>query len=106
MWGKQCHKPSAWEKFLPPIYGNLRDGLSFLYPHYLILIQFVHPKNCVIEPERFGQPCLSGLRGKVITSQSHPILLYLKFKIVKEHFLLQPNSDCINHVETHLDAPE
>ena len=27
MWLKQCHKPPIWEWFIPPIYGDLGDGL-------------------------------------------------------------------------------
>ena len=36
MWLKQCHKPPIWEWFIyiPPIYGDLGDGLLLLYPHY------------------------------------------------------------------------
>ena len=24
---KQCHKPPVWEGFIPPMYGDLGDGL-------------------------------------------------------------------------------
>ena len=34
MWVKQCHKPPMWECFIPPIYGDLGDGLLLFYPHY------------------------------------------------------------------------
>ena len=34
MWVKQCHKPPMWECFIPPVYGDLGDGLLLFYPHY------------------------------------------------------------------------
>ena len=36
MWVKQCHKPpmTGNGKFIPPIYGDLGDGLLLFYPHY------------------------------------------------------------------------
>ena len=27
MWVKQCHKPPIWEWFIPPIHGEIGDGL-------------------------------------------------------------------------------
>ena len=36
MWLKQCHKPPIWEWFIPPIYGEIGDGLFLFYPRYSI----------------------------------------------------------------------
>jgi hypothetical protein len=34
MWLKQCHKPPIWEWFIPPIHGEIGDGLLLFYQHY------------------------------------------------------------------------
>ena len=34
MWVKQCHKPPIWGWFIPPISGDLGDGVLLFYPHY------------------------------------------------------------------------
>jgi len=31
--GKQCHKPSIWEWFIPPICGDLGGGLWQCFTH-------------------------------------------------------------------------
>ena len=36
MWLKQCHKPPIWEWSIPPIYGEIGDGLFPFYPRYSI----------------------------------------------------------------------
>ena len=33
MWVKQCHKPPIWQWFVPPIYGDLGDGLWHCFLH-------------------------------------------------------------------------
>ena len=33
MWVKQCHKPPIWEWFIPPIYGDLGNGLWHCFTH-------------------------------------------------------------------------
>ena len=39
MWEKQCHKPPIWEWFIPPIYGDLGDGLLLFYPHCRVFLK-------------------------------------------------------------------
>ena len=33
MWVKQCHKSPIWEWFIPPMYGDLGDGLWHLFTY-------------------------------------------------------------------------
>ena len=44
------YKPSIWERFIPPIYCDLGDGLLLFYPHYInspIVGRRNHPSSSI-----------------------------------------------------------
>ena len=45
MWLKQCHKPTIWEWFIPPIYGDFGVGLLLFYPHYMYI--YIYPSYTI-----------------------------------------------------------
>ena len=45
MWLKQCHKPTIWEWFIPPIYGDFGVGLLLFYPHYVYI--YIYPSYTI-----------------------------------------------------------